>query len=73
LTPNAVFQKPIKHWGVPSRGVSHVPRRATIANHNALDVGIETTERRRVPLVTAESRSAATILINTTTFMHNAG
>ena len=53
--------------------MSQVPRRAVISHQNTTEAGIQAIERHRVPRVTAESRSAATISINTTIFMHNAG
>ncbi len=68
-----VFRKLIKHWGVLGRGVSQVPKRAPFSRQHAVNTSIQTLERHQVSLVAAESRSAVSISINTTTFMHNAG
>ena len=50
-----------------------MPGRATISYKNTLDVGIETIERHRVPLLASESGSPTNILVNATIFTNNAG
>ena len=68
-----VLHKTIRYWGVLWRGVSQLPRCATILYRNAVDMSIEAIERHRVSLLASESGSPTHILFNATTFTNNAG